>query len=291
MEKEALYERIEAYLAGDLPPEEREEFERQMAADPALAAEVALHRRLEKALSDKPKQDFRRKVADLAEEFPPPSGQGPVKGSLFRWWLPVLAVLVTVAVWWQLTRPDRESPEQVMDAPDVEEAVADTLQPGQLLSDTVASPTPPAASRQPAPERSPAQRPQAFAPNPALEQLIARAPDAYYTVATANLEISPGDAAGAFTITFFGELLTALDIPEMTLSLLDNKGKAILGIPVTVALIEEENRIYAFAEKKAYRLTATHSAELAEGLYYGELKVVGKDEGVWVGKVVVGGGR
>ena len=41
MEKERLYEQIEAYLAGDLPGEERRSFERQLAEDPVLAAEGA----------------------------------------------------------------------------------------------------------------------------------------------------------------------------------------------------------------------------------------------------------
>ncbi len=44
MTEEQLYHKIEAYLFGELPPEEAEAFARQIGEDPALARQVELHR-------------------------------------------------------------------------------------------------------------------------------------------------------------------------------------------------------------------------------------------------------
>ena len=63
MDKEQHYEKIEDYLSGNLPGEEAAAFNKKMAADPELAAEVALHRGLAEAI------DEEEEFADLEQKI------------------------------------------------------------------------------------------------------------------------------------------------------------------------------------------------------------------------------
>lgn len=71
-------DRIMAYLDGELPPHERKALEAEMAADPALAAEVAAHRDLAQRMAaaygpvtDEPVPLQLRLAAEAANDAPP----------------------------------------------------------------------------------------------------------------------------------------------------------------------------------------------------------------------------
>lgn len=281
MNKETIHERIEAYLAGTLTAAEREALERDIAGDPELAAELELHRRLERVVSDSEKRAFRQKVAEVAQEFPPP---GPVTG---RNLLPGVLILLVVIVLGIALRsylfhqpahtPASESPAILQDTiADTE--VPDSTEVKAIIADTVQTPPPPKPQQ---PARSP------FAPNPALEKELTQPRDAYVSVETALLEAFPGDVAGTRQIRFSGRMLTALEPPELELVLLDNslpEGKPLMRLPVAVTLIDEGNRFRAFAGKKAYSLEAEQTVALPDGLYYGRLVIVGQTTSLWTGK-------
>lgn len=61
-----LFERIEGYLGSSLTFEEREQFEREVNANPDLKKELELHRSLHTEMSDTDSLEFRKKLEDIA---------------------------------------------------------------------------------------------------------------------------------------------------------------------------------------------------------------------------------
>ena len=273
MMKEQLYERIEAYLDGALSEEERARLEQDMAADPALAEEVALHRSLDNMMADKEKLNFRRKLDEVGQAYTQP----PSSGS--RWlWPVVLLAAALAALWWFVLRPQPEpAPAPIPETPTVQDTIADVPPP----PDT-ASLTPPPTTPQKSVTRN------LFAPVPALEKAIQKERDTYLTIETALLDALPGADARTLQIRFSGRLLSATEPPPLELQLLDNTrpdGKLVVRIPVTATLIEEDENIRAFAAKKLYLLDAAQNALLPNGLYYGQLVVASENKVIWTGKV------
>lgn len=271
--KEKLYERIEAYLAGALSEEERIRLEQEMAADPALAEEVMLHRSLDNMMADQEKMNFRRKLDEVGQAY----AQPPSSGS--RWWWTVLLTVAALAVLgWFLLRPQPEpTPAPIPEAPTAQ----DTITEAPVPQDTASLAPPPTTPEKPAARNL-------FAPVPALEKAILKERDAYLTIETALLDVLPGADAGTWQIRFSGRLLSATEPPPLELQLLDNtrpNGKLVVRMPVTATLIEEDENIRAFAAKKLYLLDAAQDALLPNGLYYGQLVVVAENKLLWTGKV------
>lgn len=270
--KEQLYERIEAYIAGALSEEERASLEQEIAADPALAEEVALHRSLDQLMADKEKMNFRRQLDEVGQAYAQPPASG------LRWlWPVVLLVGALAALWWFVLRPQpAPTPAPIPETPTVQDTIADVPPP----QDTALL-APPPNPEKPAPR-------DLFAPVPALEKAIQKEPDAYFTIETALLDALPGADARSRQIRFSGRLLTAMDLPKLELQLLDNTrpdGKLVVRIPVTATLVEEDENIRAFAAKKLYLLDAAQNLLLANGLYYAQLVVVADNKVLWTGKV------
>lgn len=278
MNKETIHERIEAYLAGTLPAAEREALERDIAADPKLAAELELHRRIERVVSDSEKRAFRQKVAEVAQEFPPPHSttkRHPGKGIFILLFIITLGILLRSLLLNKTETEPAPKPPAI-----IQDTIVEIVPPNtdtKVIPDTVQ----PSLPKTQKPIRSP------FAPNPALEKELTQPRDAYVSVETALLEAFPGAAAGTRQIRFSGRMLTALEPPELELVLLDNslpEGKPLFRLPVVVTLIDEGNRFRAFAGKKAYSLEAEQTVALPDGLYYGRLVVVGQATSLWTGK-------
>ena len=69
MEKEQLYNIIEAYLDGTLSGDELSAFEQRLKSEPDLADEVQLHRKLQNEFGDAQKRLLKSKLDTLREEF------------------------------------------------------------------------------------------------------------------------------------------------------------------------------------------------------------------------------
>ncbi len=102
MNEEQLYERIDSYLSGRMPPEEAAAFRREMAADPALAAEVALHRGIADAVEgEKEELALRDKIGAILEKGRAEAARPPARRRfLFHFPLRIAAAvtLITLAV-------------------------------------------------------------------------------------------------------------------------------------------------------------------------------------------------
>lgn len=69
MADQELYEKIEAYLNGDLKGADLVEFEQKMQSEEGLAAQVAMFRDMDSAISDKPVLNFQKLVEDQGSKY------------------------------------------------------------------------------------------------------------------------------------------------------------------------------------------------------------------------------
>jgi len=79
-----IYERIEQYLDGQLKGHALQDFERQIAANKALATEVAFQREMQQFLAETPENDLRKNLQALGDQYKE-STQEEKKS--FWWWL------------------------------------------------------------------------------------------------------------------------------------------------------------------------------------------------------------
>ena len=68
-DKEALYHLIEQHLEGKLSEQDQTAFEKRIANDPELMAEVKLHEELKKNISDTSLMDFKEKIAAAENDY------------------------------------------------------------------------------------------------------------------------------------------------------------------------------------------------------------------------------
>lgn len=269
MEKEQLYEKIEAYLAGQLPDADRTAFEREMAADAELAKEVALHRSVADFVKDKALRDFRQTVAEVDQAFT--TAPSPRRT---KWWLGLGAVAILAIIGWMIwisrtpaTNLIPETPTATM--PATPPTNTDTTSADTVRTDTVRTAPP----TKPIPQ---ADRKTFFLPNADLEAEIAMQRDAYYKIEAAACRLS-GPA-----VRFDGTLLTALSLPTLELVILNNKSQEMARLPVTATPVEAEENIQAYAAKKRYVLAAEKSVQLPTGRYYARLQGEGLASSLWM---------
>ncbi|MBC7776447.1 MAG: hypothetical protein H7246_13520 [Phycisphaerae bacterium] len=106
MNNNSVFDKIEAWLSGELPEAEARTFEAEMAADTAFAAEVERHRRGREALDRLAEQalqtDMARWRTSLDELPEPPTDVLPTKGTNWLRWIlgGLLGFLLVGAAYW-----------------------------------------------------------------------------------------------------------------------------------------------------------------------------------------------
>jgi tetratricopeptide (TPR) repeat protein len=96
MNEQARYDQIEAYLFGTLPEKERTAFEQEVANDPELAAQVAMHRAEHDAMELLIEEDTKAQFQAWAVEAEG-DGKGPkIAGNQNGWIITLLAIAVLI---------------------------------------------------------------------------------------------------------------------------------------------------------------------------------------------------
>ena len=294
MNKEQLYETIEAYLEGKLTDEARRDFEKEMAADPQLKTEVALHRRMQQELGKSGKAELREQLQQIAQEFP----LERKRRSTISWLIPVsgalAAAILAGVIWWALPRagesPVQQGPAIASDnTPSEPSAVNDSLiavEPAPKLQEAAPSP------QQQQPSTAP-PAPDPYLPNPKLENLIAsEKPDPNYLI-SANANTAPTTSEN-FRATVSGTLRSALlaDEGSIQIQIYDNrpasyqKERPAASIPLELQRLEDQE-VQGFGKMKNYTFEKEVEKELPPGLYYYIIKREGEDTPLFIGKVEV----
>lgn len=312
MEKQQLYQTIEAYLEGELPEKEQLAFERELATDTTLAKEVELHRSLQQQLGDAYKMRLRATLDTIAEEFPesdlssgendaPNSPQGTGNGSgggiPFWWWGLGFFLIVGGSITWYLT--SRE-PEPILLSPDSQiesqEEMPTAADPATDMDPTVGmegaeaendTQTPSATDTEPStPEEN--KGPQAYDTNRNLELLLdGDPPSKRYSFTDGELNyLQQGDQS---YLSYSGKLETSRSVGEgFYLSLYTNQypeGR-VFREALTFSEVNPDAPI-AFAAKKEYVAAYTGETDLSPALYYGVVTIGNSSIPLWVGKVRV----
>ncbi len=185
MSKRLQKERIEAYLTGQLPPEEAQAFERDMAGDEALATEVEMQRLEHDAMELMLEKRLKSRMADWKNNPPPnpfeaptPSSPPPAGNGSWKKWLPLLglAILVFSGIWYFM------QPDDVI------------VQPNNWPGET---PTAPAAPQQKSDvpiateeEKGTDAKPQAPTTNPKNDKPPVQQNSQYLALATDNYDVA-----------------------------------------------------------------------------------------------------
>lgn len=185
MSKRLQKERIEAYLTGQLPPEDAHAFERDMAGDEALATEVEMQRLEHDAMELLLEKRLKSRMADWKNNPPPnpfeaptPSPPPPAGNGSWKKWLPFLglAILVFSGLWYFMQPKD------------------EPVQPNNWPVDNPSAPTTP--QEQPNvpiatdEEKGTDTEPQAPAPNPKNDKPPVQQNSRYLALATDNYDVT-----------------------------------------------------------------------------------------------------
>jgi len=119
---ELLFDKIEAYLRGKLPPAEATAFEAEIAADPELAALVKTQRLEREGLEWLVERDLLAKMNTWEREVSGSSSSSPAMRVSFvrRWWaVGVAALLILGAFGWWLMQPQADigGPQPIVTVP------------------------------------------------------------------------------------------------------------------------------------------------------------------------------
>ncbi len=292
MNKEEKYEAIEAYLEGELAEEARRAFEREMAADPELQKEVALHRKIHRELSKAGKAQLRAQLRQAAQEFLPEKEKGRSIRRLMPIWLAAAAAIIAAVIWWAWPRLEQASWEQgpalaVDSLPGEQTAAPDSL---------IAAKPEPQETAPPQKEEKPAPAPPAadpFRPNPRLESLVAQKGQNAGLIISASADAAP-ISEEKFRAIVTGTLRSpsTAEGANIELQIYDNqpgsyqKGETEASIPLELQQLEDEE-VLGFGKMKNYTFEKEVDKELPPGLYYYVIKREGENGPLFVGKVEI----
>ena len=116
MSDQNLYEKIEAYLNGELEGSILSEFELQLKNDKELAAQVELFKDVDDAIKDKSTLDFQKLVADQGNAFlsdSKPTQPVVKKINSFRYLIAAACTLLVMAAIFLLLKPSTSSSQEL----------------------------------------------------------------------------------------------------------------------------------------------------------------------------------
>jgi hypothetical protein len=309
MEKEQIYQTIEAYLEGELGPEERTAFEEELATDADLAREVALHRRLQEELGDADKVNLRMSLEAIAKEFPAPdldntppdgsnlpgpeNGGGQAGGLPFWIWGLGFFLIVGGGVWYYLSNlPDDPASALLTVEEPAETETDETTATLEEADDTEAPATGEsertAAADAPAPTATPPSDPQLYATNSELESQLGDGSSKRYIFTEGELDYLTQDQQGY--LEFSAKLETSRSVEEgFFLTLYNNQypeGQVMRG-QLKFDEISGERKIAFGGEVKKYLAAYSGEVNLKPALYYGVVTTGDSSVVLWADKIEV----
>lgn len=306
MEKEKLYQTIEAYLEGELPEEELSAFEQELTTDATLAREVAIHRNLQAQLGNASKTDLRITLDAIASEFPAlrqvkedtdsdlnssKGGERPTGRIRKMWWGIGLAAAILGGgfLLYQSslgpkmpTAPTFSEVENNQEEP----AIAETpIKEVEDLAQQVEKETPNVIPTPPIKETSP----EVYNTNRELELLLGqKSPSRRYLFSDGKIDAT---AQGQeIYLAFDANLETSRSVEGglyITLYRNNYPEGEVLRKPLKYNEVEGEPKMAFGAEVKYYSTAFTDETNLDPALYYGVVTAGDSKEPLWVGKVKV----
>lgn len=314
MTKEELYNNIEAFLNGELEGEALAAFKTQQERDSEFAAEVALHRSMQRAFEDPKKTDLKGLLdeigadfddfdSDMTDEKPPKTG-----GNSALWFLPIGLIALAGLGYWLFNRADVPDTRTSQNVPPVTEEVTTPIEETEsvevvepFVEETDTEETEGASTPQ-VTETQEVETNILPATNPALERLlgtfgeeaeyefqIAQSPSSYRL----NNQLIPFQLAG--------EMLTS-ELPEDARFMLQIYSTSVdkftqrtpeLELPLDIRSQEEEEEDepqFAFGEKEEFLFGLGFpqvDIPLETGTYYYVITLAATGEIWYVGKFSV----
>lgn len=114
-DNDILFDKIEDYIRGRMPAEEKATFEQQIKSDPTLAEQVQLHRLEEEGLELLVEESIREKLERWKTNPPPDADKRSAGSASQNKWGPLLGALLVLilALWWIL----QSGPEETSSGP------------------------------------------------------------------------------------------------------------------------------------------------------------------------------
>jgi len=271
-----IYDKIQRYLDGEMKGEERSSFEQEMAADEALAQEVALHADMQELLADSPENELRHSLQVLGQQATTKSRGG------FNRLLWLLLPILLLTGWWFLSEEETNKgnpPEDTVQKPTgLNEQDATTEEVDDVVAPVEEKPLPKQKEKRTVPDKKDASRKNAkesgpiaanFVPNPALEFMIGnnlRADDFQWAETRPQQDVTLSTTDASLDFQFAGRLIAESDISglELKLHLFSNDPAAfdtfspLYSFDLTLQEDAESNYVIDFQK----------SIPLKQGLYY-----------------------
>ena len=301
MEKEKLYDQIEQYLEGSLQGAEAAAFEQGLQKDAKLAAEVELHRKMQKALGDPQKLELREKLHTISNNYNQQESGATIRSLRSRYQVILIAASIALALgllYWLIDSGDGVNPsnESILteEQSDPSESDLPEIQtpPQEELAEDQPEDNQPEIRPDPVPESN--QLANNFELNPTLEAIIGNADktkDFEFDLEVASQKNANGKVQ--FQLEGLAEAAGLSEGEKLQLSFFNNDASAYTnGQPVFDAELDvtesDEAPIEAFGKQYlTYDLKYDSTLNLQPGVYYYIIRKEGTNEPLYVGKIVV----
>lgn len=301
---EEIYRKIQRYLDGQLGPEERAAFEREMEANAELAEEVSLNREMKIFLADTPENKLRKNLKILSQQEVEPQ---KVISKKYWWWLLFIPVL-SLVIWWGVNRYQEKSDmEEVVQDENTSDALFDTesdtiplieevgpKEPDQELEERPTQ-QPDSVPKKQTPSENAIQKTEDkgpiaanFDPLPALEFLIdnqVRSDDFQWMDTRPQEDVSLPSPNESFNFRFTGSIISEEDLSEKDFQLLlfSNSPEAYEAFDPLFTF----PLAFSATDGNTYQINFQRSLTLPSGLYYYFIEELVTERVIWINKFFV----
>lgn len=292
---EELYNKIENYLAGTLSAPDSKAFEQALQQDPELAAEVNLHRQLQKTFSDPKEIALRQSLTEITHDFTgepaTPGAKKPFYQSIW-FYIGLIAALLLLYLVSRNPNPKTIQPDETFDQ---DSLIQEEPEDSTTLSgiESIEAPIPQESKEEgqisapTIPVDPPAVTQNLFASNPVLETLLD--PESWSFRYDFDLNANVVELDQGSNIVIDGELVAPeLDKEQFTIVIFNNQSQNYPSSPMLRQVLtpretEDEGAI-AFGGKQKYAILLDEIIEdLAPGLYYYQVYMESEPEPLCTG--------